>query len=295
MKKFFLLVVISLFITNISPAQDDANKKVRAGLKGVLEPGWFDSGDNNTTPFNAGVGGGFGLVLEFRMSDVIYFSTGIGGDFENASVKYRNDNFVFPTNTNVFTVNYFVDNSGALVEAANDVDKSTYMKDGNISYKIESRNVKSTFITIPVALKMMTKEFSGFKIFGSFGGDIGIRIATKADDTYYYKTVYTGTAAIPVGTTEKGTLSNLDIGKDGSLIPMRVGLDVGLGAEYRIGGSTSVFFSVNYFRSFTNVMKIDSKVFYTGSTIDTNNKIVFTHLQQNLIMSSLKFTLGIMF
>lgn len=291
MKKFFLLVIMSVFISETGLAQDDTNKKFRAGLKGTLAPSWFTSGDNNTTKLNTGFNSGFGLLLDFRLSDVIYFSTGIGGDFESGSVKYRNDGF--PATLNAYAIKYMLDNSGTLVEAKNDVDPSTYSKDGYTSYVLQSRSIKNSFVTIPIALKMMTKEYSGFRYFGTFGGDIGIRVSSKADDTYSYKVANTGTTT--VATTGTGVNTNVNFGKDASLIPLRVGLNVGLGAEYRIAGSTSLFLSVNYFRSFTNLMTTDSKYLYTGSTIDTNGKIVFTHLQQNLIMSAIKINLGIMF
>jgi hypothetical protein len=73
-------------------------------------------------------------------------------------------------------------------------------------------------------------------------------------------------------------------------------MNIGLGTEYRMAGSTSLFLSVNYFRSFTNLMRNDSRYNYTSATYDSsNNQLTFTHLQQKLMMSAIKINIGVMF
>jgi len=295
MKKFFTLALVALFISKSGMAQDsETSKKFRAGLKFSAEPGWFTSGNTNTIKDKAGFGYGFGLVLDFRLSDVIYLSTGIGGDFENASVKYRNDGYdpYSFSGSQAFCTQYIQDNSNNFVKAENDVDVANYLKQGNSFYTLSSRKIKTTHITIPISLKMLTKEFSGFRYFGQFGGEIGIRSSVKSDDTYAYKETID---IVGTNITAGGTNTGQNISKDASTIPMRVGLNVGLGAEYRMAGSTSLFLSVNYFRSFTNLMRNDSYYNYTSTTVDSNGKVVFTHLSQNLIMSSIRINIGIMF
>ncbi|MGZ3883886.1 MAG: outer membrane beta-barrel protein [Bacteroidia bacterium] len=291
MKKFFTLAILALFITNTGTAQDDATpKKFRAGLKFIAEPGWYSSGNTNTSKYKSGFGYGFGLVLDFRLSDVIYFSTGIGGDFENGSVKYRNDGYAPVSGNNQFACHYTLDNSSTFVEAANGKNITEFTKSGNGEYTLNTRKIKTTYVTIPISLKMLTKEFSGFKYFGQFGGELGIRTGIKADDDYTYRYGLDNGVV-----TTSGTNGGLNLSKDASLVPLRVGLNVGLGTEYRIAGSTCLFLSVNYFHSFTNLMRNDSKFIYTGATSDSNNNITFTHLSQQLLYSSIRINIGVMF
>ena len=291
MKKILLFVIAAFMVSKASIAQDDdTKKKFRAGLKFSAQPSWFTSGDPNTTKLKTGFGYGFGLVTDFRLSDVIYFSTGIGGDFENATIKFRDDGFNPYTNANAFHTEYTLDNSNAFVEAENGMDINNYYKAGNTTYALSSRKIKTTYVTVPISLKMLTKEFAGFRYFGQFGGDLGIRVGAKAQDVYSYKFDYSSSTL-----TAGGTSPYYNIGKDCSLLPFRFGMNIGLGAEYRMAGSTSLFLSVNYFRSFTNLMRNDSKYNYTSATVDSNGKLTFTHLQQKLMMSAIKINIGVMF
>ncbi len=292
MKKILAFGAIAILISNKVVSQDDTNKKFRAGLKFSMQPSWFQSGDPNTSKLSTGFGYGFGLNTEFRLSDVIYFATGIGGDFEGGSIKYRDDGFNPTTNSQAFHTGYVLDNSNGFVAAENGIDAANYIKNGYSGYSLASRKIKTTHVTIPIGLKMLTKEFSGFRYFGAFGGDLGLRVAAKATDTYTYKFDYTASGTT---ITSGGTSQTYDIGKDCSLVPFRFGMNIGLGTEYRMAGSTSLFLSVNYFRSFTNLMRTDSKFNTTGATIESNNKITFTHLQQKLMMSAIKINIGIMF
>lgn len=296
MKKMLINAIAMVLISGSIVAQDSgSNKKLRAGIKFAMQPSWYTSGNTNTIKNKAAFGYGFGLVLDFRLSDVIYFSTGIGGDFEGGSLKYRDDGYN-PSSagaSTVFVCNYIMDNGGNFVDAANDKDIAEYSKVGYTTYSLKSRKIKTTHVTIPITLKMLTNEYSGIKYFGQFGGELGIRTAAKATDEYSYTQVVSNATLVTV--SPGGTNSNISIQKDCAIVPIRVGMNIGGGLEYRLGGSTSVMFSVNFFKSFTNLMRTDSKLIYTGATIDANNKVIFTHLQQDLKMSAVRINIGLMF
>jgi len=298
MKKMLIKVLALVFISQTVFAQSSGGdaKKVRAGIRITPQPTWFASGNGNTTKEKSGFGFGFGLNLDFRLTDVLYFSSGIGGDFEGGTMKYRDDGFN-PTASGsgtVFVCSYVQNSSGDFIEAENGVDFGEYFKVGNSAYYVKERKIKTTHVTIPITLKMLTNEYSGFKYYGQFGGELGIRTAIKATDEYSW--VQTVTNATLVTVTQGGSNSNLSIGKDAALVPIRLGLNIGAGAEYRLGGSTSAFLSINYFRSFTNLMRGDSKFITTGGTTDAStNKITFTHLQQDLRMSAIRINIGFMF
>ena len=90
MKKILLLVSSTVLLANSFLAQEsDDDKKFRLGLKVAGQPTWFSSNEGSAAKLNTGFGFGFGLALEFRLSKTAYFVTGIGGDFENASIKYK--------------------------------------------------------------------------------------------------------------------------------------------------------------------------------------------------------------
>lgn len=291
MKKILLLVSSTVLLANSFLAQEsDDDKKFRLGLKVAAQPTWFSSNEGSAAKLNTGFGFGFGLALEFRMSKTAYFVTGVGGDFENAGIKYKYEpTFGTGLGTN-YSNGYLVDNSGNLKELNDGVKLTDYIGTGDTYYDgITERKIKTTHVTIPLALKMMTKEIGGFKYFGMFGGEIGVRVKARATDKYTFATTN-------AGTTFGGTNSNVNINKDGSLIPLRVGMNVGLGAEYRLSGSTSVFLSVNYFRSFTNLMRKESKyMIYDSQYYPSTDELTFFRTKQGLFMNAIRINVGVMF
>ena len=297
MKKILLLVSSTLLLANSFLAQEsDDDKKFRLGLKVAGQPTWFSSNQSGTSKLGTGFGFGFGLAMEFRLSKTAYFVTGIGGDFESGSVKYKYEPYLGlgSSNGTNYSVGYLKDGSDNLKELKDGVDYSNFIETGDTYYDgITERKIKTTHVTIPIALKMMTKEMGGFKYFGVFGGEIGVRVKSRATDQY--TRAYTNNGSY-VSMSGGGTNSNININKDGSLIPIRVGMNVGLGAEYRLSGSTSLFLSVNYFRSFTNLMRKESKyMVYDYNVYASDNTMTFFRQKQGLFMNGIKINVGVMF
>lgn len=293
MKKILLLVSSTVLLANSSFAQDSDNfdKKFRFGLRVAAQPTWLASNDNFTVKDKTGFGYGFGLVTEFKLSDIIHLQTGIGGDFERGYVKYKNTYTLFPRSG--VAAGYTTNSNGDMQEAKDGTTGSSFYTSSSENYILTSRKVKATYITVPIILKMMTKEVGGFRYFGMFGGELGIRTGLKADDKVQQLAV---TPTAPYLNMVSTTNNNVNIGKDGSLIPLRFGLNVGLGAEYRLSGSTAVFLNVNYFHSFTNTMRKESKYIYTDATTDPNSgAIEFTNLKQTLMMRAIRINIGVMF
>lgn len=284
MRKILLAASTLLLVAQSAFAQSDDNfdKKFRFGLRVTPQPTWLSSNDNNTKGAGSGFGFGFGLITEFKLSDIVHFSTGIGGDFEKGKLSYRQD----PAGN--YTPGYVLDNDGALVEANNGTDANNYFfGSGHKNYLLRERTLRTTYVTIPLTLKLLTQELSGFRYFGQFGGELGFRVKTKADDDV----TLTGVPGPDVNMTN----SNLNVGPDASLVPARFGLNVGAGAEYRLAGTTSLFLSVNYFRSFTNTMRKDSKYVATDATFDNNGNLIFTHLKQGIFANAIRINIGVLF
>ncbi|UPT66682.1 MAG: PorT family protein [Sphingobacteriales bacterium JAD_PAG50586_3] len=92
---------------------------------------------------------------------------------------------------------------------------------------------KNQYVQIPFGLKMKTNDFSGFNIYGLFG--VSFEYCFRARYDYRYEV-----AGITVSD------SDLDAKDDDLARDLRMGLNVGLGTEYNIAGSTSLFFGLTY-------------------------------------------------
>jgi hypothetical protein len=278
MKKTVLtLGAIFTFALFVHAQTNDFDSKFRFGLRVTPQPTWYTSGDKNNVPSGAKFGLGFGLNIERRFSEVAGLLTGIGGDFEGGKYTFRND----PA-TNYEAI-YWMDQQNEFV--------ASNKKVGNTGYVLKERTIKTTHITIPVILKLSTKEYSGLKYFGMFGGEVGIRVKAIATDSYVESRKYVNDTLFTVVPGET-SITAININKESSLIPMRLGLNAGLGAEYRIAGSTSAFVSINYFRSFTNQMRKESD-YIIYKTDPASGKS--TPIKQNLKLTAIRINIGIMF
>ena len=167
MKKILLLVSSSLLLVNSFNAQDtEADKKFRFGLRVTPTPTWLRSADTKSVEkTGAKFGFGFGLQTEFRINSTASFVTGIGGDFLGGKQTYKNSQgYVLNKD------NGYVDSKESDLTLG--AQSFTVSSNTNKFYEIKSRSVKATYVTIPVLLKLMTKDISGLKYFGMFGENI---------------------------------------------------------------------------------------------------------------------------
>ena len=275
MKKLLYTFIAISFITSSLSAQDAADKNVRFGVFVRGTPSWYGMTSNNYYSKGGAVfGTGFGLNLEFRITDVVAFQTGIGGDFDGGKINYTYN----PTLINPIYTNYIVDNSPALVEIKGH-SPSDFFHSQYSSHTLLTRQIHTTYVTIPLLLKMKTKEISGFKYFVNFGGHIDVLAAANATDN----------------TTDGSTLTTykgLSMYKD--CIPVRAGLNAGLGAEYRLAGTTSLYLSLNFVNSFLSTVKSASVYNYTGVGT-TNGYSSFNYAAQKLTANGLQINIGILF
>ncbi|MGV2480414.1 UNVERIFIED_CONTAM: hypothetical protein IGO34_26820, partial [Salmonella enterica subsp. enterica serovar Weltevreden] len=102
---------------------------------------------NFTARDKTGFGYGFGLVTEFKLSDIIHLQTGVGGDFERAFVKYKNTYTLFPPSG--IAAGYTTDSNGDLQEAKDGTTGSSFYTSSSENYILTSRKIKATYITVP--------------------------------------------------------------------------------------------------------------------------------------------------
>ncbi len=245
MKKILVLVSSTILLVNALVAQDAADKNVRFGLRVSPTPTWLRSNDlKNIDNGGAKFGFGFGLQLEFRINSTASFVTGIGGDFLGGTQNYKTGQGYALNKDN----SSYVDSKSLNFNKDAQAISSSTDKDYNY-YELKSRSVKATYITIPLLLKLMTKDISGFKYFGLFGGNIAVQTKYRAADNVSILTYNDGPKVYESTST---TVTISDMRPSGDIIPVNVALNVGLGLEYNISGSTSLFVSINYIRGFIN-------------------------------------------
>lgn len=286
MKKILLIVSSTLLLANSFFAQDDADKKFRFGLRVAPTPTWLRSNDpklveKSSTKF----GFGFGLQCEIRINSTASFVTGIGGDFLGGKQSYKNgQGYILDKN------NEYVDSKdGGFGQGVTGLYNST--NNGNKFYEIKSRSVKTTYVTIPVMLKLMTKDISGFKYFGQFGGNIAIQTKFRATDELT-ELKYN---AVTNQYETNGAVTVSDMRPDGDLVPFHVGLNAGIGAEYNLSGSTSVFFSINYLRGFVNQYQRTSDIIVDKIKDNINAGTVPAKSKQSAMCDGIQINVGILF
>jgi hypothetical protein len=266
---FFLLFTSGIY----SQSQEVKNMRFGVGITPQLD--WERSGNTNLYK-GSGVAGkfGFGLNIEFRITDVVHFTTGIGGTFGGGSVNYGQAD----------TIGYATDKSKNFI-ALSDINKDiigTYTNPNNHFYKLNTRSYKTNYVTIPVALKMMTKAIGPLKYYILFGGNLEILTKARATDD-----VILNFGSSNASSTK---LSDQDIYHD--CIPVKASLNVGGGAEYTISGTTALVFGINYYRAFTSVTKSPSNYLFDGKPNNTGGMTPVTH---KLFGDGFALSIGILF
>lgn len=95
---------------------------------------------------------------------------------------------------------------------------------------------KATYIQIPIKLKMRSRQFDYFRGFAEFGGAVAIEVSENADFE----------PRLPDNLIEPSFVN-----------PINFVFTVGLGAEYDLGGSTSVLAGIYYNRSLVDNLDND--------------------------------------
>jgi hypothetical protein len=290
MKKILVLVSSIVLLVNTLVAQDAADKNVRFGLRVSPTPTWLRSNDlKNIDNGGAKFGFGFGLQLEFKINSTASFVTGIGGDFLGGTQTYKTGQGYALSK----------DNSAYVESKALDFNKdaqgiSSSTDQAYNYFELKSRSVKASYVTIPILLKLMTKDISGFKYFGVFGGNIAVQTKYRAADNVSVLT-YNDAPGIKAYESTNTTVTISDMRPSGDIIPVNVALNVGLGFEYNVSGSTSLFVSVNYIRGFINQYTPSSSYIIDNMKTNINNKGGTPNSKQSALSDGVQINVGVLF
>jgi hypothetical protein len=287
MKKILSILTAALLITTtMVGGEGDDDKKFRFGLKVTPTPAWLRSTDTKVVDKNGlKFGFGFGLQTEFRITNTAHFVTGIGGDFLGGKQIYKNGQGYVLSKDNAYTDSEKTDFSQGTTGLYNSTNN------GDKFYEIKTRSIKTTYITIPVLLKLMTKDISGFRYYGVFGGDIAIQTKFRCTDELTELKYNTTTNLYE----SSGDVTVSDMRPTGDLIPFNVGLNVGLGFEYNLSGSTSVFVGVNYCRGFINQYQPTSEIMVDQIKTSINTATKPTRSKQSAMSDGVQINIGMLF
>jgi hypothetical protein len=267
-----ILLGLSLLTVNASFAQDDVEKirNFRFGLKVTPSVTWLKSEDKKIQSNGAVLRYGGGLVVEYRLAKVVSFISGIQIDVDGGKTKYINDG------TNKAIYNYDNVDETILKFSLDDTANTNYTR-----YQLNNRSYNFTYVTLPVGLKLKTKEIGMVTYFGQIGLNTSVRWKTKSNDEL---TNITNAA--------NDSKEKLIITKDVNLV--RMSLNAGLGGEINLSGSTSLLIGLNYCPSFTNVLKKESS-YVERKVIEANGTVRYEKYPHIIKSNAVVLTVGILF
>lgn len=264
MKKLVLFLFVGILSSTFSFAQDTENnlKNFRFGLKIMPALTWFKPDDTKKFE-NDGLRAkfGYGLSTEFRLNRVASIATGVQIDYDGGRIRLKD------------TAYYFLDADDALIER--DGGDGTGFS-GNNRYELRKRSYNTTYVTIPLTLKLKSNEVGQFIYYGQFGVNASIRTRGRVDDD-----VRTSSSSAEVSQSKLLNTKDMQL--------FKLALNVGIGAEYNLSGSTSFTVGVNYINGFTNVVKGESR--YLIRTPFNN----YANLKQDFRANAVVLSIGVLF
>ena len=279
MKKNIAVIALLAF-GFLAKAQDGgSDKNFRFGLKLSPSLNWYKVDDKKTFEKEGIVPKfGYGLITEFKLTDVAWFSTGLQVDYDGGKIKMLD------------TVGYYYSEDDGFLEV-NDIDfADTNSTKGYIGYQLNNRKYRTTYLSIPLQLRLKTKEIGYMTYFGNFGFLASFQLKTRANDNVTYYDLNTGN-------NKTEDIEDLEISKDMNLI--RLGLDIGGGAEMNISGSTSLIFGLNFHQGFTNAVKKESKFNIDGEktndALSSGSSTKPVAQEQKFLTQHLTLFVGILF
>lgn len=217
-KRFFmkkLFFIAAFLISSSTWAQD-----FRFGIVGNSGLGWFKPQTKLLQANGANLNFGYGLMGDYNFSENYALNMGFmigtsGGNLLFDSLRYE----IPAGSSNLLNV-----------------------KSVNYEYKMQ-------WIELPISLKLKTNEIGYMKYFASFGLKPSILTTAKARNL---ESSYSETADWFY--VNKSESDHLDALYKDNIFPVRASLLIQAGAEYNLGGNTSLFGSVYFDKGFSNIM-----------------------------------------
>lgn len=273
-----LIAALTLFGFTMTKAQDDSDKNFRFGLKVTPSINWLKIDDEKKfSKGGANLKFGYGLMTEFKLAGAAWFSTGFQVDYEGGKVEYNSitdGSITYPS-----VAGYIYNDSDGFLEVDDYITTEPSTLSRYKAYGLTKRQYKSTYLTLPVNLRLKTKEIGYITYYGNIGLLASIHLKSKANDE------------LLDGVT-KVNIENLNVSKDMNF--SKFALNIGGGIEFNVSGSTSFIAGINYIQGFTNYVKGNSRYNYDVPKT-ANNSGVPKRLDQKFTTQGLALTLGVLF
>lgn len=278
MRKIFVSILF-VVVSNIVLAQDDAIRNFRFGLKVTPSLNWVKPEGKIIANDGIALKYGGGLMLEYRLAKIISIHSGFQLDVVGGKAQYNNG-----TALNTNSVSYFYNKVNDEIVEYN----AKYMVDTTGTYQhyqLNGRSYSVSYVTLPFAIKMKTKEIGSFTYYGQFGINNSFRWKALAKDDISPIDDVKGT----LGTAE--TLSKINVTKDVNFY--MASINMGIGAELNLSGSTSLTFGLNYNLGFTSIVKNNSD--FLERRANTSVGAEYTKMPQQLNSNAVVIIVGVLF
>jgi len=277
MKKLVFTLFIAAFTASSLLAQDDGDKKVKLGIAITPALNWLaPANDKKVTNDGSVLKMGIGLVADFRLTDIIWFHTGLEYTGAGGKLGYKGSD----------TAGYYYKDDAIQEVKPSDAQNpaSTYNTNPSyVGYRLLTRNYKVGYIHIPLGFKLKTKELGGITYYGQIGGDLFIRTSAKGDDHV--------SRTVSGATTESDLKANTLAGSQVNLL--NGAAHVGAGMEYRISGSTAITASIQYRHGIMNFTNNGTD--YLLRTQVTSTSYSITQFANDTKLRQVVLTIGVMF
>ena len=283
MKKLVYALFIIGFTASGLLAQDD--KKVKMGITISPAMNWLTP-DNAKKMAKDGsvIKMGIGLAVDFKLTDVIWFSTGLEYTGAGGKINYNTD-----------TAGYYYKDDAIMSVSPTDANSASSQANIDVAtgkanqYHLLKRNYKVGYLHIPIAFKLKTKELGGITYFGDIGGDLMVKTSSKADDHVKYD-VTTTTGTVVTTTTKEEDVKN-KLGNEVNVF--NAGAHVGGGLEFRLSGSTAITASIQYRHGIMNFTNKDTYSLLRATA--TNGSTPYSEFPNGTKLRQVVLTVGIMF
>jgi hypothetical protein len=259
MKKALFLFLALTIVGKYAFAQDGENdlKNFRFGLKTTGMLTWYKPDDKKK--FSSGgvsAKGSYGLMTEFRLNKVAVIATGIQVDYDGGKLNMLDTNY------------YFINKDSELLSKSDTAGQQFTM------LRLGSRQYNTTYLTLPLTLKLKTNEIGMLTYYGQFGINASFRLKDRVNDETYLGNL-------------KSNQTDLENTKDMNLF--KFALNVGGGAEWNLSGSTSLVFGLNWYNGFSNVLQKNSDILFRSASHQYEPTV------QNARASAIALTFGVLF
>ncbi len=273
MKKVLLLILALSMGGKYAIAQDAGEndlKNFRFGLKTTGMLTWFKPEDKKKYE-SGGVSarGSYGLITEFRLNKTASISTGFEVLYDAGKL-----NFLGSADPNY----YYLSRDGEMMEFTDGANDS-----GATKYKLNSRTYRTTYLMIPLLLKLKTPEIGALTYFGIIGLNNSMRLKSRVDDD------------VNTGSATGANASQNDILNTSDINLFNFSLNVGLGAEWSIAGSTSLVFGLNFYNGFSNVVKPTSDYLFREVESTPPGNPTRESAKQNASVKAFALSVGVLF